>query len=79
MHMSFTYNDTLMGLEWKQHAYWIPFPSAILIVRQMGNMPVKFDSNPPNDIEGAVIKIFFLFLALVAILFTDAEQFQLFW
>ena len=23
MHMIFTYNDTLMGLELKQHAYWI--------------------------------------------------------
>ena len=29
MHMTFTYNDTLMGLEWKQHAYWIPFPANI--------------------------------------------------
>ena len=26
MHMTFTYNDTWMGLEWKQHVYWTPFP-----------------------------------------------------
>ena len=44
-----------------------------LVVRYKGNMTVKFDSNWPNDIGGAVI--FFLFLALVAILFIDVEQF----
>ena len=40
----------------------------------LGNIPVKFDLNRTNGL-GGVVKDFFPFLALAAILFIGAEQF----
>ena len=41
------------------------------------NSPVKFDSNWLNGV--CVVIIFFLLLALAAIMLMGAEQFYLFW
>ena len=43
------------------------------------NTPVKLFQNLSTDLAEEVVKSLFLFIALVAILFNGAEQFEQFW
>ena len=52
---------------------------AILVDSHLKNIPVKLFQNLTTDLAEEVVKNLFLFIALAAILFNEAESFEQFW
>ena len=50
-----------------------------MVYSHLRNIPVKLFQNLSTDLAEQVVKILFLFIALVAILFNVAESFEQFW
>ena len=53
--------------------------SAILVDSHLRNIPVKLFQNLSTSLAEEVVKCFFLFIALAAIMFNEAESFEQFW
>ena len=52
---------------------------AILVDSHLKNIPVKLFQNLTTDLAEEVVKNLFIFIALAAILFNEAESFEQFW